>query len=304
MDKILQSQELGSVTITNDGATILKNIHIDNAAAKVLVNISKTQDDEVGDGTTSVVVLAGELLRQAEKLIAMRVHPMTIIEGWRKAADIARQALIDSAVDMSGDPEKMKAALIEVAETTLSSKILSGEKHKFSRLAVDAVMRLNGSTDLDLIQLIQKPGGTLADSYLEEGFLLDKKIGVGQPKRIENAVILIANTPMDTDKVKLYGSSVKVSSMTQVAEIEAAEKEKMAIKCQKIIDHGKYSKRRRSNVAVIIVRILFISSFLFYCLLSNHSFQTNPNKITNCFKLFSLYYNFTTTLLLRRYFDF
>ena len=184
MDKILQSQELGSVTITNDGATILKNIHIDNAAAKVLVNISKTQDDEVGDGTTSVVVLAGELLRQAEKLIAMRVHPMTIIEGWRKAADIARQALIDSAVDMSGDPEKMKAALIEVAETTLSSKILSGEKHKFSRLAVDAVMRLNGSTDLDLIQLIQKPGGTLADSYLEEGFLLDKKIGVGQPKRI------------------------------------------------------------------------------------------------------------------------
>jgi T-complex protein 1 subunit beta len=238
MDKILQSQQLGAITITNDGATILKSIHIDNAAAKVLVDISKTQDDEVGDGTTSVVVLAGELLREAEKLIAMRVHPMTIIEGWRMAADIAREALIDSAVDMSENSEKMKEALIQVAETTLSSKILSQEKTKFSRLAVDAVLRLDGSTDLDLIQLIKKPGGTLADSYLEEGFLLDRKIGVGQPKRVENATILIANTPMDTDKVKLYGSSVKVSSMNQVAEIEAAEKEKMATKCQKIIDHG------------------------------------------------------------------
>lgn len=153
MDKILQSQELGNITITNDGATILKSIYIDNAAAKVLVDISKTQDDEVGDGTTSVVVLAGELLREAEKLIAQRVHPMTIIDGWRKAADIARKALIESAVDNGGDKVAMKKSLIQVAETTLSSKILSGEKYKFSRLAVDAVLRLEGSTDLELIQL-------------------------------------------------------------------------------------------------------------------------------------------------------
>merc|ERR1719502_1403280 len=225
----------GNITITNDGATILKSIHIDNAAAKVLVDISKTQDDEVGDGTTSVVVLAGELLRQAEKLLDQRVHPMTIIEGWRKAADIARQALIDSAVDKQANKEEMRQALIQVAETTLSSKILSADKAKFSRLAVDAVMRLEGSTDLDLIQIIKKPGSTLSASYLEKGFLLDKKIGVGQPKRIENAKILIANTPMDTDKIKVYGSRVKVSSMDQVAEIEAAEKEKMAKKCKKII---------------------------------------------------------------------
>jgi len=238
MDKILQQQSTGIVTITNDGATILKNIHIDNAAAKVLVDISKTQDDEVGDGTTSVVVLAGELLRQAETLLAQRVHPMTIIEGWRMATDIARKALIESAVDKQANKEEMRQALIQVAETTLSSKILSADKHKFSRLAVDAVMRLDGSTDLDLIQIIKKPGSTLSASYLEEGFLLDKKIGVGQPKRIENATILIANTPMDTDKVKLCGSRVKVSSMDQVAEIEAAEKKKMADKCKKIIDHG------------------------------------------------------------------
>ncbi|KAK6115099.1 hypothetical protein DH2020_007368 [Rehmannia glutinosa] len=171
-DKILQSTGRGhSVTVTNDGATILKSLHIDNAAAKVLLwqalssfsDISKVQDDEVGDGTTSVVVLAGELLREAEKL---------------------------------------------------------------------------GSTNLESIQIIKKPGGSLKDSFLDEGFILDKKIGVGQPKRIENAKILVANTAMDTDKVKIYGARVRVDSMAKVAEIEVAEKEKMREKVQKIINHG------------------------------------------------------------------
>ena len=227
MDKILQSMTMGgNITITNDGATILKSIHIDNAAAKVLVEISKTQDDEVGDGTTSVVVLAGELLREAQKLMDQRVHPMTIIDGWRIATDLGRAALIKSAVDSEGDPTKIRQAMIHVARTTLSSKILSCDKNKFANLAVDAVLRLGGSTDLELIQIIKRPGGSLADSYLEDGFLLAKKIGVGQPKRIENAKILIANTPMDTDKVKIYGSRVRVSSMNDVAEIEAAEKKK------------------------------------------------------------------------------
>ena len=188
MDKILQSMTMkGEITITNDGATILKSIHIDNAAAKVIVEISKTQDDEVGDGTTSVVVLAGELLREAQKLMDKRVHPMTIIDGWRLATDIARKALISSAVDATENKEKLRKAMIDVAQTTLSSKILSSDKNKFAELAVDAVLRLEGSTDLDLIQIIKKPGGSLHHSYLEEGYLLNKKIGVGQPKRIENA---------------------------------------------------------------------------------------------------------------------
>jgi len=239
MDKILQSMSnQEDIVITNDGATILKSVHIDNAAARILVDISKTQDDEVGDGTTSVVVLAGELLRQAEKLLQQRVHPMTIIAGWRKAADIARKALKESAIDSNGDKEMLRRDLVNVAKTTLSSKILSSDKDKFANLGVDAVLRLDGSTDLDLIQIIKKPGGSLTDSYLEEGFLLEKSVGIGQPKRIENANILLANTPMDTDKIKVYGSRVKVSSMDKVAEIEAAEKEKMRKKCEKIIGHG------------------------------------------------------------------
>ncbi|KAK8926586.1 T-complex protein 1 subunit alpha [Platanthera zijinensis] len=239
MDKILQSTGRGrSVTVTNDGATILKSLHIDNPAAKVLVDISKVQDDEVGDGTTSVVVLAGELLREAEKLTNANVHPMTIIAGYRMAAECARNALLQKVLDNKEDPEKFKSDLMNIARTTLSSKILSQDKEHFAKLAVEAVFRLKGSTNLEAIQIIKKAGGSLVDSFLDEGFILDKKIGIGQPKRIENAKILVANTAMDTDKVKIYGARVRVDSMAKVAEIETAEKEKMREKVQKIIAHG------------------------------------------------------------------
>jgi T-complex protein 1 subunit beta len=98
--------------------------------------------------------------------------------------------------------------LINIAKTTLSSKLLNTEKNHFAELAVDAVLRLAGSGNLDYIQMIKKPGGTLQDSFLENGFVLDKAFGVGQVRRVENAKILVANTPMDTDKIKIYGSRV------------------------------------------------------------------------------------------------
>lgn len=239
MDKILQSTGRGhNVTVTNDGATIMKSLHIDNPAAKFLIDISKTQDDEVGDGTTSVVVLAGELLREAEKLVAMKIHPMTIISGYRMAAEYAHSVLLKKVFDNKQDADKFRADLMNIARTTLSSKILSQDKEHFANMAVDAVMRLKGSTNLESIQMIKKPGGSLIDSFLDEGFILDKKIGVGQPKRIENANILVANTAMDTDKVKIYGARVRVDSMAKVAEIEGAEKDKMREKVKKIISHG------------------------------------------------------------------
>lgn len=211
----------GKVTITNDGATILKSLPIDNAAAKILVDISKTQvfiralpldsciganavlqDTNVGDGTTSVVVLAGALIREAERLIEMKIHPQTIIRGWRKAITTARAALEASAVNHADNAEQFREDLLNIAKTTISSKILTQNKEKFAEIAVDAVMRLKGSTNLDNIQIIKKKGAQLKDSYLEPGFILDKKFGVGQSKRIEKARILLANTPMDTDKVQ------------------------------------------------------------------------------------------------------
>jgi len=240
MDKILQKVSEGdqSVSVTNDGATILRSVMLDNAAAKVLVDIAKVQDDEVGDGTTSVAVFCGELLREAEKLVNERIHPQTIAAGWRIAKNIAKKALEESAIDNSKNDDLFKEDLVRIAKTTLSSKLLTHEKEYFANLAVDAVMRLKGSNNLEHVQIMKKAGGQLRNSYLEDGFLLDKQIGVGQPKRVENAKVLIANTSMDTDKIKIYGSRVKVDSMNKVAEIEEAEKDKMRKKCEKIIAHG------------------------------------------------------------------
>ncbi|TKS90437.1 T-complex protein 1 subunit beta [Collichthys lucidus] len=239
MDKILMGGgKGGTVTVTNDGATILKAIGVDNPAAKVLVDMSKVQDDEVGDGTTSVTVLAAELLREAELLIAKKIHPQTIIAGWRKATQVARDALREAAVDHSNDSARFQEDLLNIARTTLSSKLLTHHKDHFAELAVDAVMRLKGTGHLESIHIIKKLGGSLTDSYLDEGFLLDKKIGVNQPKRMENVKILIANTGMDTDKIKIFGSRVRVDSTAKVAEIELAEKEKMKEKVDRILKHG------------------------------------------------------------------
>uniref|UniRef100_A0A1I7XTU4 T-complex protein 1 subunit beta n=1 Tax=Heterorhabditis bacteriophora TaxID=37862 RepID=A0A1I7XTU4_HETBA len=255
-DKILISgvADNQGIKVTNDGATILKSIGVDNPAAKVLVDMSMTQDNEVGDGTTSVTVLAAELLKEAEKLVNQRIHPQTIISGYRRALKIAQEALRASSNE-SGD--NLQEDLLKIARTTLGSKILGQHKEHFAHLAVSAVMRLKGSGNLDAIQIIKKLGGSMNESYLDEGiifhfnylyfkmliityilgFLLEKLPGMYQPKRMEKAKILIANTPMDTDKVKVFGSRVRVDSVAKVAELEAAEKLKMKEKVDKILAH-------------------------------------------------------------------
>jgi T-complex protein 1 subunit beta len=166
-DKMLVSMQNGGSSITtNDGATILKSIHVDNAAASILIDISKTQDSEVGDGTTTVCVLAGELLREAEKLVAAQIHPQTIIAGWRLAVAAARKELEASAVSHQGDPVRFRQDLVDIAMTTLSSKVLNVDKLHFAELAVRAVLRLKGSGNLEAIQIIKKQGGTLKDSFI------------------------------------------------------------------------------------------------------------------------------------------
>jgi len=239
MDKILQSMgdehARKRITVTNDGATILQSIYVDNPAAKILIDISRTQDEEVGDGTTTVAVLAGELLREAEKLVNSRIHPQIIIQGWRKAREVARKVLVDNAIDNFDDEEKFKADLKNIAMTTLSSKLLKSERDKFADLAVQSVLRLKGSGNMDYIKIIKKPGGTLSDSYLAEGFILQKTIATGCERVKENPRVMIANTQMDTDKVKIMGAKVKVDSIMKVAEIEEAEKQKMKRKVDRIL---------------------------------------------------------------------
>jgi len=127
-------------------------------------------------------------------------------------------------MDHSGDEEAFKRDLMNIAMTTLSSKLLLQDREHFATLAVDAVLRLKGSGNQDYIKIIKKAGGTLKDSFLADGFILEKSISTGCPRIKENAKILVANTPMDHDKIKIFGSKVRVDSMVKVAEIEEAEK--------------------------------------------------------------------------------
>lgn len=183
-------------------------------------------------------MLAAELLREAEQLVNRRIHPQTIIEGFRIASAAALKALEATAADHSSNDGEFRKDLVAIARTTLSSKVLAQDRDYFANLAVDAVLRMRGSTDLSHIQIIKKPGGRLRDSYLDPGFILDKRIGTNQPKRITNAKIMVANTAMDTDKIKIFGARVKVDSTGKLAELEAAERQKMKAKVDSIKSHG------------------------------------------------------------------
>jgi T-complex protein 1 subunit beta len=158
-----------------------------------------------------------------------------IIEGFRDAKNCALETLQRNAIEGSQVKEIFREELLKIARTTISSKLLTYEKEHFAQLAVDAVLRLDSSSNLDLIQIIKKLGGSLKESFLDSGFLLEKEISFGCPTRQENPKILIANSPMDYDKIKIFGSRVKTDSMQKVAEIEQAEKEKMKSKVDKIL---------------------------------------------------------------------
>jgi len=138
-------------------------------------------------------------------------------------------------MDNSSNESSFKEDLLNIARTTLSSKLLTYEKEHFAKLAVDAVLRLKGSSNLDHIQVIKKAGGTLKDSFLDEGFILEKQISVGCVHNKKNAKIMVANSPMDYDKIKIYGTKVKTAETGKLEEIEAAEKDKMKTKCERIL---------------------------------------------------------------------
>ncbi|KAK2195916.1 bifunctional TCP-1-like chaperonin intermediate domain superfamily/Chaperonin TCP-1 [Babesia duncani] len=253
MDKLLQPMNMegprgGSNVVTNDGATILKAVWLNNPAARILVDVSMQQDATCGDGTTGVVVLAAELLRQAEKLVEQRIHPTIICMGYRKALKVARERLEEIQFSRLHDESLFEQDLFNIAQTTLSSKLVRLEKEHFAKLAVDALLRMRkglgdagdaaGHLNLSLIHVIKKPGGVLRDSYLDEGFILEKRIGVGQPKKMKDCRILIANTPMDSDKVKIYGAKVSVDSFNAVHALEQSERDKMRRKVEKILKHN------------------------------------------------------------------
>ena len=192
----------GDVIITNDGSTIIKNMNVEHPIAKLLVDLSLSQDDEIGDGTTGVVILAGALLEQAMKLLDKGLHPLQIIEGFDKGCKYALDNLEEIKFDKNNNDELKNAA-----KNALCSKVVSKYQDKFAEIAVNAVLAVADLTrkdvNFDLIKIMGKVGGTLEDTQLIEGIVLDKEMSHPQmPKKVIDASICILNIPFEPPKPK------------------------------------------------------------------------------------------------------
>lgn len=227
MDKMLVDT-LGDVTVTNDGATILGEIEVQHPAAKMMVEVSKTQDDEVGDGTTTSVILTGELLKKAEDLIDKNIHPTLIVQGYKKATEKAIETLSKIAVPVAIDDDKN---LNKIAYTAMNSKASAGVQDFFGDIAVRAVKAVAEKrgdkyiADLDYIQIVKKQGGSVTDSQLVYGVIVDKEVvHPGMPKKVTDAKIALLDTPLEIEKTE-FDAEIRISDPTQMKSfIEEEEK--------------------------------------------------------------------------------
>ncbi|MBC7129786.1 TCP-1/cpn60 chaperonin family protein [Candidatus Bathyarchaeota archaeon] len=218
MDKML-IDSLGDITITNDGAAILDEIEVEHPAAKMMVEIAKTQDDMVGDGTTTAVVLTGELLKKAEELLDQNIHPTIIVSGYRKAAHKAIEVInrIAKTVDIED-----REILRKVALTSMSSKAVGGAREHLAEIAIDAVKQIAEKrgdrivADIDNIQIIKKTGKSLLESQLIKGVIIDKEVvHAGMPKKIENAKIALLDCPLEIEKTE-FSAEIRIRDPSQM----------------------------------------------------------------------------------------
>jgi len=218
MDKML-IDSLGDITITNDGAAILEEIDVEHPSAKMMVEVAKTQDDMVGDGTTTAVVLAGELLRRAEELLDQGIHPTVVVSGYRKAIEKAKESLEKNGVTLDlNDRETLK----KVAMTSMASKAVGLARDHLAEIAIDAVKQVAEQrgertvADIDNIQIVKKEGKSLFDTELVRGMILDKEVvHAGMPKRIENAKIALVNVAVEVEKPE-FDAQIRIRDPTQM----------------------------------------------------------------------------------------
>ncbi|MEM3816106.1 MAG: thermosome subunit beta, partial [Candidatus Bathyarchaeia archaeon] len=240
MDKMLVDS-LGDVTITNDGKTILDEMEVEHPAAKMMVEVAKAQDKEVGDGTTSVVVLAGELLNKAEELLNKNIHPTVIIDGYRKAADKALEVLEKIAISV--DPQD-RDALKKVAMTAMASKLVSESRDRLADIAVEAILhvaqRVGGQfkADLDDILVQKKHGESVADTQLIKGIVLDKEVvHPGMPKRVEKARIALLDCPLEIEKTE-FDAKINIETPEQMEAFIREEENMLRSMVEKIAGVG------------------------------------------------------------------
>jgi thermosome len=240
MDKML-IDSLGDITITNDGAAILDEIDVEHPAAKMMVEIAKTQDDMVGDGTTTAVVLASELLKKAEELLDQNIHPTILVSGYRKAAQKAIETIGKIAVPVDIEDRK---TLLKVALTSMSSKAVGSAKEHLAKISIDAVKQITEQrgdrkiADIDNLQLVKKTGKSLLETQLITGIIIDKEIvHPGMPKKRENAKIALLDSALEIEKTEI-SAEIRIRDPTQMKAFLDQESNMM----KKMVDKIKASK--------------------------------------------------------------
>eukprot|EP00877_Chromochloris_zofingiensis_P005140 jgi/Chrzof1/14627/Cz09g09290.t1 len=242
MDKLIHDDK-GNVTISNDGATIMKLLDVVHPAAKTLVDVSLAQDAEVGDGTTTVVILAGEFLKEAKPFVEEGVHPRSIIKSYRLAAQLAVNQVKELAVSLEGkSAEEKRELLIKCASTSLNSKLVSGEKDFFAEMVVEAVSRLDPATlDLKMIGIKKVIGGGLRDSFLVDGVAFKKTFSYAgfeqQPKSFQDPKILLLNIELELKSEK-ENAEIRLDDPAQYQSIVDAEWNIIYDKLAKCVDSG------------------------------------------------------------------
>jgi thermosome len=240
MDKMLVDS-FGDVTITNDGATMLKEMDIEHPAGKMMVEIAKAVDTEVGDGTTSVVVLAGKLIELAEDLVEKDIHPTVIIDGFKQGARKAIEVLDNIKIETTSDDIE---TLEKIAATSMGSKLVAGDRDFLAELAVEAVRAVTDMrdetpmVDLDDIKVEKKPGGSISDTRLIQGIVLDKEVvHTGMPTTIKNAKIALVNRALEVEKTE-FDARINISSPEQMKMFMDEEKSMMREMVEKIKASG------------------------------------------------------------------
>ncbi|TLX89542.1 MAG: thermosome subunit [Thaumarchaeota archaeon] len=241
MDKMLVDPT-GDVTITNDGATILKEIEIEHPVAKMIVEVAKSVDNEAGDGTKSVVVFAGSLIENAEELLDKDVHPTIVVEGFREASKKAIEFLKDISIEIN---PKDKIFLNKIAKTTIATKLVTTNSELLSTIVVDASLRVADELgenkfkiDLDDVKVEKKSGGSLQDSQLIQGMVIDKEVvHAGMPKRIQTAKIALINSALEIEKTE-SDAKLNITSPEQMQKFLSEEERMLKSMVDNVVSSG------------------------------------------------------------------
>ena len=240
MDKML-IDSLGDITITSDGATILDEIDVQHPAAKMMIEVAKTQDKEVGDGTTTAVLLAGELLKKAGELLEDKIHPSIIISGYQKAAEKALETLEGVSKDVDLDD---RDTLMKLSNTSIRSKAVSSVRDHLSGIVIDAIKQVieerDGTViaDVDNVQIVKKTGEGLRDTQLVKGIIVDKEVvHAGMPKKIKKAKIMLLDTPLEVKKTE-FDAEIKITSPDSIKAFLDQESDMLKRKVDQVMETG------------------------------------------------------------------